>query len=153
RPNSAADLYLRAAKVPQGEIGSFIGWRGNPDVMRLGTFSHPGLENLLVPGVRGPFSVHAPSGICAAIAVVASLYQAASTPLIILAGHRYGAGSARDWAAKGTRLLGVGVVAACSFERIHRANLAAAGVAPVRLPPTAHPSVLTPQPQMTFTLS
>jgi len=150
--DSAAALYLREAGIAQERLGSFVGWRGNSEVMRLGTFSHRALENLLLPGMKGPYSIHAPSGALMEIPHVASLYDATATPLVILAGQRYGAGSARDWAAKGTRLLGVRAVAACSFERIHRANLVAAGVVPLLLPSSAHPCFLALDPQMTMTL-
>lgn len=146
---SPAGRYLRSAGLSADRFGSFMNWRGNADVMRLGTFSNQSLQNLLLPGTRGPISQHASSGLQATVAEIAEMYSATSTPTVILAGERYGAGSARDWAAKGTRLLGVRLVAACSFERIHRANLVAAGVVPVLLPAFAHPGRLGLHPEMT----
>lgn len=146
--DSPAGRYLSSAGMTPDRFGSFMNWRGNADVMRLGTFSNQSLKNLLLPGTSGPYARHTPSGREATVAEIAEQYSATGTPTIILAGWRYGAGSARDWAAKGTRVLGVRVVAACSFERIHRANLVAAGVIPVLLPASAHPSNLRLDPEM-----
>ncbi len=148
---SPAGRYLRRAGLSEDRFSNFMSWRGNADVMRLGTFSNPSLRNLLA-GLNGPISRHVPSGIEATVAEIAELYTTQSIQTVILAGERYGVGSARDWAAKGTRLLGVRAVAACSFERIHRSNLVAAGVIPVLLPGAAHPRRLELDPWMIVNL-
>jgi aconitate hydratase len=98
--------------------------------MTRGTFANVRIKNLMVPGVEGGVTVHRPSGEQMAIYDAAIKYQAEKTPLVIFAGQEYGTGSSRDWAAKGTRLLGVRVVVAESFERIHRSNLVGMGVLP-----------------------
>jgi aconitate hydratase len=100
--------------------------------MLRGTFANIRLRNLLVPGVEGGVSVHLPDGEQASIYDVAMRYQKEGTPLVVLAGREYGTGSSRDWAAKGTLLLGVRAVLAESFERIHRSNLIGMGVAPLQ---------------------
>jgi aconitate hydratase len=100
--------------------------------MMRGTFANIRLRNLLVPGVEGGVSVHLPDGEQASIYDVAMRYQKEGTPLVVLAGREYGTGSSRDWAAKGTMLLGVKAVLAESFERIHRSNLIGMGVAPLQ---------------------
>jgi aconitate hydratase len=100
--------------------------------MMRGTFANIRLRNLMLPGVEGGFSVHIPSGEQGAIYDVAMRYKAEGTPLVIVAGKEYGSGSSRDWAAKGTSLLGVRAVIAESFERIHRSNLVGMGVLPLQ---------------------
>ena len=100
-----------------------------------GTFANIRLRNLLVPGVEGGVSIHLPSGEQMSIYDAAMRYKQEHTPLIILAGREYGTGSSRDWAAKGTMLLGVRAVIAESFERIHRSNLIGMGVAPLQFQP------------------
>jgi len=100
-----------------------------------GTFANIRLRNLLVPGVEGGVSVHLPDGAQGSIYDIAMRYRKEGTPLIVLAGREYGTGSSRDWAAKGTLLLGVKAVIAESFERIHRSNLIGMGVAPLQFPP------------------
>src|ERR1051325_3551659 len=104
--------------------------RGNDKVMMRGTFANVRIKNLMVPGVEGGVTRHQPDGEQMAIYDASIRYQAAGTPLIIFAGQEYGTGSSRDWAAKGTRLLGVKAVIAQSFERIHRSNLVGMGVLP-----------------------
>jgi aconitate hydratase len=104
-------------------------------VMMRGTFANIRLRNLLVPGVEGGVSVHLPSGEQMSIYDAAMRYKKDSTPLIIIAGREYGTGSSRDWAAKGTMLLGVKAVIAESFERIHRSNLIGMGVLPLQFLP------------------
>jgi aconitate hydratase len=100
-----------------------------------GTFANIRLRNLLVPGVEGGVTVHLPDGQQASIYEVAMRYKQEGTPLVVLAGREYGTGSSRDWAAKGTMLLGVKAVIAESFERIHRSNLIGMGVAPLQFLP------------------
>ncbi|MEI9896078.1 MAG: hypothetical protein WDN28_19975 [Chthoniobacter sp.] len=102
--------------------------RGNDRIMTRGTFANVRIKNLMVPGVEGGVTKHQPDGEQMSIYDASMLYQAAGTPLIIFAGQEYGTGSSRDWAAKGTRLLGVKVVVAQSFERIHRSNLCGMGL-------------------------
>src|SRR3712207_68690 len=100
--------------------------------MTRGTFANVRIKNLMVPGVEGGVTVHQPSGERLAIYDAAMKYASDNVPLVILAGHEYGTGSSRDWAAKGTRLLGVRAVVAASFERIHRSNLVGMGVLPLQ---------------------
>jgi aconitate hydratase len=99
--------------------------------MVRGTFANVRLRNLLVPGREGPWTVHLPSGEAMSIFTAAERYRKSATPLVVLAGREYGAGSSRDWAAKGPRLLGVRAVIAESFERIHRSNLIGMGIVPL----------------------
>ncbi len=102
--------------------------------MTRGTFANVRIKNLMVPGTEGGITLHQPSGEQMSIFDAAMKYAETKTPLIILAGHEYGTGSSRDWAAKGTRLLGVKAVVAASFERIHRSNLVGMGVLPLQFP-------------------
>ena len=113
------------------DFNSFGARRGNHEVMIRGTFANPRLKNQLVPGVEGGYTRHYPSGRTMTIYDAACLYQETGTPLLVVAGRDYGSGSSRDWAAKGTRLLGVRAVVAQSFERIHRSNLVGMGVLPI----------------------
>src|SRR5262249_54274282 len=106
--------------------------RGNDLVMTRGTFANVRIKNLMVPGTEGGVTIHQPSGQQMSIFDAATKYAETKTPLVILAGTEYGTGSSRDWAAKGTRLLGVKAVAATSFERIHRSNLVGMGVLPLQ---------------------
>src|SRR5207247_2854022 len=101
-------------------------------VMTRGTFANVRIKNLMVPGTEGGVTIHQPDGEQMSIYDAAMKYQADGVPLVILAGHEYGTGSSRDWAAKGTRLLGVKAVVAASFERIHRSNLVGMGVLPLQ---------------------
>ncbi len=126
-----AGEYLRAHGVSKVDFNSFGARRGNDRVMVRGTFANIRLKNLLVPGVEGGVTVHMPSGDRLSIFDAAERYKREGTPLVILAGKEYGTGSSRDWAAKGTLLLGVRAVIAESFERIHRANLVGMGVLPL----------------------
>ena len=100
--------------------------------MTRGTFANVRIKNLMVPGTEGGVTIHYPSGEQMSIYDAAMKYQDENVPLVILAGHEYGTGSSRDWAAKGTRLLGVKAVVAPSFERIHRSNLVGMGVLPLQ---------------------
>jgi aconitate hydratase len=107
----------------------------NHDVMMRGTFANVRLRNQMVPGVEGGYTLHQPDGEQMTMFDAAMRYAADGVPLFVIAGDEYGTGSARDWAAKGTRLLGVRAVIAGSFERIHRSNLVGMGVLPCQLPP------------------
>ncbi|HET6922407.1 MAG TPA: aconitate hydratase AcnA, partial [Anaeromyxobacteraceae bacterium] len=133
-PSSPAGQYLVAQGVSPGDFNSYGARRGNDRVMVRGTFANVRIKNLMVPGVEGGVTVHQPSGQRLSIYEAALEYERAATPLLVIAGLEYGTGSSRDWAAKGTALLGVRVVVARSFERIHRSNLVGMGVLPVQLP-------------------
>jgi aconitate hydratase len=128
---SAAAKYLEERGVTKADFNSYGARRGNDRVMVRGTFANIRLKNLLLDGVEGGFSVHLPSNTQGTIFDVAERYKAEGTPLVVIAGKEYGTGSSRDWAAKGTLLLGVKAVIAESFERIHRANLVGMGVLPL----------------------
>ena len=135
----AADL-LRSRAIARADFNSFGARRGNAEVMTRGTFANPRLKNELV-AVEGPFAI-GPSGVVASIFEAAEAFRRAGTDLVIVAGKNYGAGSARDWAAKGTFALGVRAVIAESFERIHRANLVLMGVLPLQIEaPVTRPSL------------
>jgi aconitate hydratase len=129
--SSPAAKYLMALGVEPVDFNSYGARRGNHEVMMRGTFANIRLRNLMVPGVEGGITVHVPGGEQMSIYDAAMKYQASGTPLVILAGKEYGTGSSRDWAAKGTMLLGVRAVIAESFERIHRSNLIGMGVLPL----------------------
>ncbi|HEX4153687.1 MAG TPA: aconitate hydratase AcnA, partial [Steroidobacteraceae bacterium] len=130
--SSPAAKYLMEQGVKAADFNSYGARRGNHEVMMRGTFANIRLRNLLVPGTEGGVTVHIPSGETLSIFDAAMKYKADSTPLVILAGKEYGTGSSRDWAAKGTMLLGVKAVIAESFERIHRSNLIGMGVLPLQ---------------------
>jgi aconitate hydratase len=127
-----AGRYLMDHGVKPEDFNSFGSRRGNHEVMVRGTFANIRLRNLLVPGIEGGFTKHPSSPDSMPIYDAAMLYQQANTPLMVIAGKDYGSGSSRDWAAKGTRLLGVRAVIAESFERIHRSNLIGMGVLPLQ---------------------
>jgi aconitate hydratase len=130
--SSPAARYLIEQGVQPVDFNSYGARRGNHEVMMRGTFANIRLRNLLVPGVEGGVSIHLPTGEQLSIYDAAMRYKKENTPLIILAGREYGTGSSRDWAAKGTMLLGVKAVIAESFERIHRSNLIGMGVVPLQ---------------------
>ncbi len=130
-PDSAAGSYLRSLGVEPRQFNSYGSRRGNDRVMVRGTFANIRLRNQLAPGTEGAWTVHFPSGEKMTIYDAARKYQESRTPLLVLAGKEYGTGSSRDWAAKGTALLGVKIVLAQSFERIHRSNLAGMGLLPL----------------------
>ncbi len=130
KPSSPAGKYLQEHGVPVADFNSYGSRRGNDRVMTRGTFANVRIKNLMVPGVEGGVTVHRPDGEQMSIYDAAMKYEAEKVPLIIFAGQEYGTGSSRDWAAKGTRLLGVKVAVAESFERIHRSNLVGMGVLP-----------------------
>jgi aconitase A len=133
--SSPAARYLIEQGVEPKDFNSYGARRGNHEVMMRGTFANIRLRNLMVPGTEGGVSVHLPDGEQGSIYDVAMRYQKEGTPLVVLAGREYGTGSSRDWAAKGTMLLGVKAVIAESFERIHRSNLIGMGVAPLQFLP------------------
>ncbi|PYJ40878.1 MAG: hypothetical protein DME86_10740 [Verrucomicrobia bacterium] len=114
------------------DFNSYGSRRGNDRVMTRGTFANVRIKNLMVPGTEGGITIHQPSGERMSIYDAAMRYAKEKVPLVVLAGHEYGTGSSRDWAAKGTRLLGVQGVVAASFERIHRSNLVGMGVLPLQ---------------------
>jgi aconitate hydratase len=130
--SSPAAKYLVSQGVQASDFNSYGARRGNHEVMMRGTFANIRLRNLLLPGTEGGVTVHMPSGESMSIFDASVKYKAAGTPLVILAGKEYGTGSSRDWAAKGTMLLGVKAVVAESFERIHRSNLIGMGVLPLQ---------------------
>jgi aconitate hydratase len=131
--DSPAGRYLTEHGVPKAEFNSYGSRRGNHEVMMRGTFANTRIRNALTPGVEGGVSryINGAAGPVEAIYDVAMQYKASATPLVVLAGKEYGTGSSRDWAAKGTLLLGVKAVITESFERIHRANLVGMGVLPL----------------------
>jgi len=135
KPTSPAGLYLQDRGVPVEEFNSYGSRRGNDRVMVRGTFANVRIKNLMVPGTEGGITIHYPSGEKLSIYDAAMKYQGAHIPLVVFAGSDYGMGSSRDWAAKGTALLGVGAVIASSFERIHRSNLVGMGVLPLQFEP------------------
>ncbi|MBN1869162.1 MAG: aconitate hydratase AcnA [Candidatus Omnitrophica bacterium] len=130
-PDSPAGKYLMGKGVKPADFNSYGSRRGNDRVMTRGTFANVRLRNQLVPQSEGSWTMHFPSNEEMSIYDAACLYKKEKVPLIVLAGQEYGAGSSRDWAAKGTALLGVRVVLAQSFERIHRSNLAGMGILPL----------------------
>ncbi len=129
---SPAGRFLQAAGVEKRDFNSYGSRRGNDRVMVRGTFANIRLKNLMVPGVEGGVTIHTPSGERLDIYDAAERYRAEGVPLIVIAGKEYGSGSSRDWAAKGTLLLGVRAVIAESYERIHRSNLVGMGVLPLQ---------------------
>jgi len=132
--DSPAGHYLMGYQVRPQDFNSYGARRGNHEVMMRGTFANIRIRNELVPGVEGGFTKHRPSGEVMPIYDAAMKYQEEGVPLVIVGGKEYGTGSSRDWAAKGTRLLGVKAVIVESFERIHRSNLVGMGVLPLQFP-------------------
>ena len=130
KPQSPAGIYLQENGVTVQDFNSYGSRRGNHEVMVRGTFANVRIRNLMIPGVEGGVTKHYPGGESMSIYDAACKYIESGTPLVIFAGQEYGTGSSRDWAAKGTRLLGVRAVIAQSFERIHRSNLVGMGVLP-----------------------
>jgi aconitate hydratase len=133
--NGPAATYLREHGVEQPDWNTFGARRGNHEVMMRGTFGNVRIKNALVPDKEGNWTVHFPSGEVTSIYDAAMRYIAEQTPLVVLSGKEYGTGSSRDWAAKGTLLLGVKAVIAESYERIHRSNLVGMGVLPLTYQP------------------
>src|SRR6266568_4137505 len=140
KATSPAGEYLVSRGIDRSDFNSYGSRRGNDLVMTRGTFANVRIKNLMVPGTEGGVTIYygaegkmpVPQGEQMSIFEAATKYAETKTPLIILAGHEYGAGSSRDWAAKGTRLLGIKAVVAASFERIHRSNLVGMGVLPLQ---------------------
>jgi aconitate hydratase A / 2-methylisocitrate dehydratase len=134
KASSPAGMYLQGLGVTPPNFNNYGSRRMNHEVMVRGTFANVRLRNTMVPGVEGGVTVHQPSGEQMSIYDAAMRYAKEKIPLFVIAGEEYGTGSARDWAAKGTRLLGVRAIIAGSFERIHRSNLVGMGVLPCQLP-------------------
>jgi len=132
KASSPAGVYLRERQVPQSEFNSYGARRGNHEVMMRGTFANIRIRNRITPDIEGGVTKHFPSGEVMSIYDAAMRYQQEGRPLVVFAGKEYGTGSSRDWAAKGTKLLGVRAVIAESFERIHRSNLVGMGVLPLQ---------------------
>jgi aconitate hydratase len=132
KESSPAGRYLMEHGVKPADFNSYGSRRGNHEVMVRGTFANVRLKNQLAPGTEGGVTTYLPTGDVMSIFEASMKYQAAGTPLIILAGKEYGSGSSRDWAAKGPRLLGVQAVIAESYERIHRSNLVGMGILPLQ---------------------
>jgi aconitate hydratase len=139
--DAPAGRYLIEHGVAPPQFSSYVGRRANHEVMVRGTFANIRLRNLMAPGTEGGFTRLMPSGDITTVHNAAEQYRRDGVALIVIAGANYGCGSSRDWAAKGTRLLGIRAIVAESFERIHRSNLIGMGVVPLQLPPempTAH---------------
>ena len=132
KPDSPAGQYLQENGVERKDFNSYGSRRGNHEVMMRGTFANIRLRNLMAPGTEGGWTTHQPSGEVMSIYDAAMKYADAGTPLVVVGGKEYGTGSSRDWAAKGTILLGVKAVLVESFERIHRSNLVGMGVLPLQ---------------------
>lgn len=131
-PDSAAGEYLLGRDISQNQFNSFGSRRGNDQVMARGTFGNIRIKNMLAPGTEGSWTLHLPSGEKMRIYDAAMRYREEGVPLLAIGGKEYGTGSSRDWAAKGTLLLGIKAVLAQSFERIHRSNLVGMGVLPLQ---------------------
>jgi aconitate hydratase len=135
RKDSPSGRHLIERGVPPHDFNSYGARRGNHEVMVRGTFANVRLRNQLAPDTEGPWTVHLPDAEKMTIYEASRKYQAEGTPLLVLAGREYGSGSSRDWAAKGPRLLGVRMVIAQSYERIHRSNLVGMGILPLQFLP------------------
>lgn len=132
KPTSPSGIFLQKQGVPIEDFNSYGARRGNDRVMTRGTFANVRIKNLMIPGIEGGVTNYQPEGERLTIYDAAMKYESLGIPLLVFAGHEYGTGSSRDWAAKGTRLLGVKAVIAESFERIHRSNLVGMGVLPLQ---------------------
>jgi aconitate hydratase len=132
KKSGPAGTYLTEHQVRPEEFNSYGSRRGNHEVMMRGTFANTRIKNEMAPGTEGGVTRHMPDGEVMPIYDASMKYIAEGTPLIVIAGKEYGTGSSRDWAAKGTKLLGVSAVIAESFERIHRSNLVGMGVLPLQ---------------------
>ena len=137
KKDSPAGKYLMAHGVQPTDFNSYGARRGNHEVMMRGTFANIRLRNQMAPGTEGGWTAHQPDGEVMTIFDAAMQYKDEGVPLLVIAGKEYGSGSSRDWAAKGTLLLGVVAVIAESFERIHRSNLVNMGVLPLQFQPGA----------------
>ena len=134
KADTPAGRYLREHGIDRRDFNSYGSRRGNHEVMIRGTFANIRLRNLLVPGTEGGVTKNHLTGETTTIYEASEAYAEAGIPLVVLAGKEYGSGSSRDWAAKGTALLGVKAVIAQSYERIHRSNLIGMGVLPLQFP-------------------
>src|SRR5258708_549590 len=132
KKDSPAGKYLMAHGVQPTDFNSYGARRGNHEVMMRGTFANVRLRNQMAPGTEGGWTTHQPDAAVMTIYDAAMQYKGEGTALLVIAGKEYGSGSSRDWAAKGTLLLGVQAVVAESFERIHRSNLVNMGVLPLQ---------------------
>jgi aconitate hydratase len=150
---SPAGKWLAERGTEKKDFNSYGSRRGHDQVMVRGTFANIRLKNLLVPGSEGNVTLHFPSGEQVPIFDASARYQAAGTPLVVLAGKEYGSGSSRDWAAKGTLMLGVRAVLCESFERIHRSNLVGMGVLPMVYEPGQNAESLGLTGRETFDIS
>lgn len=142
KKDSPAGKYLMERGVQPADFNQYGARRGNDEVMVRGTFANVRLKNKLAPGTEGGVTRHLPDGTQMSIFDAAMQYKKAGVPLVILAGKEYGSGSSRDWAAKGPYLLGIKVVIAESFERIHRSNLVGMGILPLQFKPGENPETL-----------
>ena len=152
KASSPAGLYLQGLGVKPADFNNYGSRRMNHEVMVRGTFANVRLRNMMTPGIEGGVTAHQPSGEQTSIYEAAMHYARDKVPLFVIAGEEYGTGSARDWAAKGTRLLGVRAIIANSFERIHRSNLVGMGVLPCQLPAGVTPATLRLDGRETFDL-
>ena len=153
RPDSPAGRYLTGHGIQPRDFNSYGSRRGNHEVMIRGTFANIRLRNQLAPGTEGGYTRHLPSAEQMTIYDAAQRYAADDVPLLVIAGREYGSGSSRDWAAKGTALLGVRAVLAASFERIHRSNLIGMGVLPLQFAPGEDAGSLGLTGEETYTVS
>lgn len=151
--DTEAGTYLAEHGIAPVKFGTYVGRRANHEVMIRGTFANIRLRNELLPDREGGFTRHQPSGEIMTVFRAAERYRAEGQPVIVVAGHNYGCGSSRDWAAKGTRMLGVRAVIAESFERIHRSNLVGMGVLPLQFPAGMSRHTLALTGEETFDLS
>ena len=152
KASTPAGLYLQGLGVEPADFNNYGSRRMNHEVMVRGTFANVRLRNMMTPGVEGGVTTHQPDGAQTTIYEAAMQYASEKVPLFVIAGEEYGTGSARDWAAKGTRLLGVRAIIAGSFERIHRSNLVGMGVLPCQLPAGVAPKTLKLTGRETFDL-
>ena len=141
-PLTPAGRYLADHGVERGDFNSYGSRRGNHEVMMRGTFANIRLRNQLAPGTEGGITLHLPDGVQTTIFDASVEYATEGIPLVVLAGKEYGSGSSRDWAAKGTALLGIRAVIAASYERIHRSNLIGMGVLPLQFADGQSPASL-----------
>jgi aconitate hydratase len=132
KADSPAGNYLSRHQVSRADFNSYGARRGNHEVMMRGTFANIRIKNAMTPGIEGGVTRFVPTGEAMPIYDAAMRYKEAGTPLVVIAGKEYGTGSSRDWAAKGTKLLGVRAVIAETYERIHRSNLVGMGVLPLQ---------------------
>ncbi|WP_408608110.1 aconitate hydratase AcnA [Candidimonas nitroreducens] len=153
RSGTVAGDYLAGLGVEPADFNTLLTRRGNHEVMMRGTFDNPRLRNAMAGGREGGWTRHEPDGGILPVYQAAERYRAEGVPLVVVAGGEYGTGSSRDWAAKGTRLLGVRAVIAESFERIHRSNLVGMGVLPLQLPPGTRAADLGLDGSETFTVT